>query len=393
MTSKKNQFLSNIFGFVWPIGSFDDPKGYDGLMKLVSESFRYGTKSNPDSVKIFEKLERLGGSFHSSAAFEVMHLRVSAPKENIPKLRLILEEIASETLLSEENLEKLKESQISELSALMSSDRGFAVSVFEGLSMGERIDLGSEKSINSIQIKDVRKIEKYLRNNISEYYLDDSGALQLGKNFEILNPSKRSTEKSNTNYQLIKRDIEQKILIAGYSTAGLDQIDKTTTDVATALLSGGLRGIVTEEIREKNSAAYYAYYSHALVSSKGSAFMCAGVSEKNLVKSLGLMQKIFIDLSEGRFEDERLEEAKKYHLGRVERIYDSVDSIVYRSLVRAIHGLPTLTYEQEIDEVMEVNRTKIQDYFRSIVNGGDFYMVLNGKVNKKVSDKLIQLIS
>lgn len=399
-------FLSAIYGFVLPFGSVDDPVGLEGLSQFVTTSYEFGTTSHPGPKELFTQIENLGGVFSSQSGRESTYLYCSVPKEQGDKVIPILEEIVKETRIGEKYLEIIRDNHKIYMDEFRSDDVGYASERFKCLALDLRMQHGTVESVDSITKDTVDERLSEMSTKAHFFSLADTKKLEFTDKFpvrkgiddalittigDLTDKVERSLLKPGPNIDLfehINSDIEQKVVMYGYTTSGSADFEPTLTGVLQSLLAGGLNGVVTKKIREDNSVAYYASFMHSLLSDRGVSTIYAGVSEQNLLKAIELMEEVFAEGEDGIWTEKRLEDAKQYHLGRIERVFESPSSIVSLSLSRAIYGFPPPVYEEEIKKTLKISKNELIEYFRTVRGDAKRVLLINGNLSTPTLSEL-----
>lgn len=391
VNNSNQEFFSTVISLVSPIGSTDDQDGKAGLSKAAMEMFMFGSAKYPDSAELFRALENTGATFDSSSDSEKSSVAISVPKENREEAYAILLEIFHKTKLREEDLVKVKEGRKMNIDELESDDLEYARSILRKEILLEQDILGTKESVENISLENVVDYIELMRRNCFELRVDGSGIWDLSKK-----PDLRKLQNENVEFPgkiiFLDREIDQKVLCYGLRTRGLDDYDYATRVVANTVLHSGMSGLVMEKIREENSAAYYAFAAIELMRKKGMVYMAAGVSEENLPKALGLMREIYSDVANGDFEDSRLQMAKKYVRGSIDRIYDDLPGLAnfYENWVCRGKEIPQ--YEQLVDQLESVSKESVAKFFAQIIKDQSGSLVINGSVSKKTKNRCGELM-
>jgi predicted Zn-dependent peptidase len=389
MKMKDPQFLSTVMGYILPIGAHQDPEGKEGLSKIVEQAYKFGCKKYPDPEVLFLALENTGAVLWTNSDRESLSISISVPKENYEEAKQILDNIVFDPTLSQESFENIVTSQKMDIDQIKSDDQWYAAKTFSNALLGERDTYGTKQSLESISLGDVKKTLHRDKSEFAFIRIDGPELMQIDNpkqyspTSDILRKQKRLTH--------LDRDLEQKVLMYGFSTNGQADDKYLVRKIATSILYSGLVGLTVEKIREEHSAAYYAYASSQLLSTKGGYYMGAGVSEANVVKAANLMAEIFDQVSKGEFEESRISDAKEYFKGEIGRAYDSLDTLFAYTSMWMLRGEDVPDYRQLVKDIDMVTKEQLIEFYSSVVKGNN-YIVVNGSLSAENKNQLKNLI-
>ncbi len=384
---KKTDFLTSVIGYILPHGSLHDEIGKEGLSNILVDAFSYGKRGNVNVEELFIELESLGSSFYAEDSLECCYLYVRAPKENLDKSKEILDKIIENFELQKDNLSKIVGSLKKKMLEIESDDREYAKMSYFNAVIGKRNPLGNKDSFLNIKIDDVNSLYQNLYKNKLSFIFQGQDNYYFNPKINNLFAKRKPIYAETKNLELIDKEYEQKVVFYGMKTSGIKDISFPIMRVAISIMSSGLTGIVVEEIREKNSAAYYATYQHYLTSNRGSSYMYAGVSEKNVDLCVNLMSKIFKSVANGEITKEQIDIAKKYSIGMLCRTFDSIEGSAFFQLKRLMTGLEIQSFNELKKQIENVTKSEVVDYFKSCTKSKPV-LVINGKINKGLKSKL-----
>lgn len=120
------------------------------------------------------------------------------------------------------------------------------------------------------------------------------------------------------------------------------------------ILGGGFNSKFMQEIREKNSLAYY--INSNVNKADNLLIISSGISKENFDKVISRVKMIMKSIRDGKITDEELEQAKTEYLSILEETYDNIDSIVENEIARDLLNLDNLEVRQE-----EIKKVTIED--------------------------------
>jgi predicted Zn-dependent peptidase len=401
---KKNSggFFTAVEGIGVPIGSFDDPKSKAGLAALGIKLYKYGTQNYPNIVSLYREIENLGGRLFWSRNRDSILGGIQVPVSKQQDARLLFQEILDNVCFDQKDLKKAKETQKMEIAELQSKDTQYALHELYNMVLDTNSFLGTQKSLESISAVDVKNLHEKIsedKNAISvassevwscdkgsDYYVDAQKVPQL-KAADVVKAAK-----VEDRVKFIEQDIPQKVLLFGVPMKAAASYDFVLVSVIKRILSNGLVGLLPEVIREKHSAAYYAYASTSLYRKRSLLYMASGVSEQNLVKVVELIRGIIGRLQSGDFDDSLLVTAKTKTKAILDQILDSPSNIfdLYTSFV--LRGIDVIDYDSWVERINAVTKEDAVGFFKDVFGDSKLFMVVNGKIGDKVKNTCKDLL-
>lgn len=386
------EFFSKIVGYIIPFGQYHDPLGKEGLSNVLVDSYTFGTNRYPDSKSLFYALESTGAEFTASADKENIYIYVSAPKERIKEAEALLDEIVMNVNTSEDSLEKIRQLIKHKIEELKTDSVQYAFDLFSRISIPERPDLGTAASLDNIALADLLEAQERVKSSCIKYTISSSDNFSIDSKELLSKPGIFATDTSS-NILYNDKKVDQKTIVYGHRTVGREAYGYGVRKVANAIMSRGLVGLTMEIIREQKAAAYFAGFGHLLESERGASYMYAGVSENNVVDVVETMQDIYRMGREGDFDERVLEEAKRYFIGRVYGVFDSLDSLAIVNMTFLKQGLSLPTIESIKEMVDSVSIEDVKKYFTEVSNRGQQYLVVNGVVSDEIKSKLSEIVN
>ena len=113
---------------------------------------------------------------------------------------------------------------------------------------------------------------------------------------------------------------------------------------------GGPSSRLFNNIREKNSLAYYAYSN--FIKHFGILYMYAGVSNSNSNKTIELMKETLKDIQNGNITNKEITESKEAIMSSLKKNEDNIYSIVNDMITRVLFNKISIdTYKKELKEI------------------------------------------
>ena len=156
-----------------------------------------------------------------------------------------------------------------------------------------------------------------------------------------------------------------------------DDERKYTLPVYAEMLGGSSNSILFDDVREKNS---YAYYVNAIVKSYDNVMMIySGIekgNEKNVVK---IINKTLSEIGKGKFDNDRFESAKETMVSAIEASLDNPMGIISNYYAKELVGSPDS--EERIKNINMVSREDIVNVSKKIKMHTMFILEANDEEN------------
>lgn len=158
------------------------------------------------------------------------------------------------------------------------------------------------------------------------------------------------TNVKKVNNKIEKSKYNESILYLIYK---IPNITKREREVVLPLFNnilGGPSSRLFNNIREKNSLAYYAYSN--FIKHFGILYMYAGVSNSNSNKTIELMKETLKDIQNGNITNKEITESKEAIMSSLKKNEDNIYSIVNDMITRVLFNKISIdTYKKELKEI------------------------------------------
>ena len=154
----------------------------------------------------------------------------------------------------------------------------------------------------------------------------------------------------------------QSKLVIGCKIDGLNEFErKYVINLYNMILGGGFNSKFMQQIREKNSLAYY--INSSVNKADNLLVINSGISYENYDKVIKLIKKIMKSMDKDVSKEE-LERSRMEYLSILEETYDNIDSIVENEIAKNLLNLDE--YEQRIEEIKKVSIDDIKNINKKI---------------------------
>lgn len=361
-------------GFVG--GLRDEPQGKNGLFHVLSRMLIKGTKTK-DAASIAKEIEILAGDISPYNGRNVFGLGGRFLSKDLTRAFALLRELLTETVFTEEELQKVK---LDVLSSLRQRDddpisfafRRFTESLYEGHPYSKD-SLGSEKDVATITLADVSDYyrrfvtpsgavlaisgdvdEKVVRDLVEGFFQEWKGPTNvLGR--DPISAKKRAVVE--------ERDMMQAHLIFGFLGPGLIDEDRYAVEVMDAILSG-MGGRIHKVLREENPYAYALTFFNQMAYDRGGIGIYIGTDPSFVGKVDTLARAEITAIIKNGFTDQEISDAKNYLVGNHAISMQSNSAVALNMCLDTLYGLkpdffkkwPKRIQKVELEEVNRVAR-------------------------------------
>ncbi|HCW05627.1 MAG TPA: hypothetical protein DGK91_14590 [Clostridium sp.] len=370
---KSEKFKNNAISLVIPLELDDRVTEYN----LIAALLKRGTKNYPSSKAIWEHLQNLYGAvfdivvtkkgeklflnFYIQCINDIYALEGEALlKEALDFLyEVVNNPLVSEKGFDESYFETEKENLKVLINSRMDNKDSYALErVQEIITEGEPYSIykyGDIERLQAIKNKDLPSLWQEIYNNsprflfacgnIDEKALGDKVSLlsnNTGKEISIPKTSFKGEVKEIKEVM----DVNQGKLCLGYRTnTTIFNGDYFGLSVMNSILGGGTHSKLFNEVREKNSLAYYSY--SFIEKFKGLLIVSCGIDSSNYEKATTICKSQMEAIKAGKISKEEINSAKKKLISDLRTITDSQYSFMdYISTLRA-YGI-----EYKIEDIL-----------------------------------------
>lgn len=256
----------------------------------------------------------------------------------------------------------VKRGILNEIKTLKENPKDYA-----NIKMFENMDKDAPYSYNGYgYLEDLEKIDE---KNLYEYYkdfiktasvdiyvignFDEKEMIKIIKeklNFKTLKKEKKDIYvKNNINKEktIIEKDkFKQSKLAIGCKLKDLTDFErKYVINMYNMILGGGFNSKFMQEIREKNSLAYY--INSSILKADNILLIQSGISANNFKKVISSIKKIMKEMERGNIKESELENSKTEYLSLLDEINDSIDSILENKIATSLLNLDEFSVRKE----------------------------------------------
>lgn len=290
----------------------------------------------------------------------------------------------------------VKRGILNEIKTLKENPKDYA-----NIKMFENMDKNAPYSYNGYgYLEDLEKIDE---KNLYEYYkdfiktasvdiyvignFDEKEMIRIIKeklNFKTLKKEKKDIYvKNNINKEktIIEKDnFNQSKLAIGCKLKDLTDFErKYVINMYNMILGGGFNSKFMQEIREKNSLAYY--INSSILKADNILLIQSGISANNFKKVISSIKKIMKEMEHGNIRESELENSKTEYLSLLDEINDSIDSILENKIATSLLNLDEFSVRKE--KMKEVTIKDISNLAKK-VHIDTIYLLEDGGNNEEI---------
>lgn len=368
---------------------------------MINSSGNYPTEKslvveteNLYDLKLLASNYRIGNYTIMSFKTRFLNEKYTEKGMNEESIRFLLDLIFNPKL--DQDVDKCKKKI--EKSILSLSDNKIKYSLFKLLENASDMpysynSYGYLDDLEKITVDDLNNYyDSLVKNDIIDVYVvgevDDDKIKEIFKdvfkngtfhkyNFDIIAPELPKSKKVLENKE--EQDVNQTQLAILCSVNNLtDNERKYILPVYGEMLGGSANSILFDDVREKNS---YAYYVNAIVKSYDNILMIySGIENGNNANVRKLIEKSLKNITHGNFDLDKLESAKKTMISAIKASLDNPMGIINNYYAKELVNSPDI--EERIKNVESVSREDIINVSKKVMIHSVFALEgSNGKDN------------
>ena len=374
-----------------------DPAGLSGLADMTAELLTKGTKTRT-APQIAQEIEALGGVLNSGAGWDASRVSVNVISSKTEQALSILADVARNPVFKEEEVERLRQQYLDNLSVGMNSPGTLASWVASRVVFGDspygHPVSGTTASIQRIQGKDVSDFH-------ARVYRPDNAVLVLGGDIKAedayklaerlfgawAKPSAALTASAAARVEGAagkRRVVVVDMPGAGQAAVVFARRGIARTDpefysgiVANSVLSG-YSGRLNQEIRIKRGLSYGARSSLDTRRDVGPFVASAQTKNQSGAEVASLLVGELTRLSSEAVNETELTPRKAVVIGNFGRSLETTEGLVGQVASLALYGLSLDEINRYIASVQAVTAAQIQKFAGSRLGASDAAIVIVG---------------
>jgi len=378
----KNSFAASVVVAV-KTGSRNETPDIHGISHFLEHMCFKGTKKRPTVPDIAREIDSMGGRNNAFTSKEFTGYYVQADKKYFSQSLDILSDIAFNSVLSQEEIEKesgtiIEEINMYEDTPMYNVSDFFEQILFENAQMAQNV-VGEKKTIQAINSDVMRSYrDKYYRaGNVivsCAGNLPDDYVKQIEEFFSNISKGTSnyiSPKKDNKLYKkkvyINKKETEQAHIYMGVEAYDIKNPSRYAQELLATILGGNMSSRLFIEVREKRGLAYYVRASVEANSDAGMFAVKAGLSISKTEDAVKII-KAELEKSKKDITVAELKRAKDYIAGTMALNQESSINVADENALEDIIGGKSLPLEERINLYEKVTLGEVknvaEDLFR-----------------------------
>jgi len=389
-------------------GSKYETKNINGISHFLEHMFFKGTTKRPNTLKISETLDSIGGEYNAFTSKEVTGYWAKVDKKHVDVALDWISDIFLNSKFDEKEIEREKGVIIEEVNMYLDTPTAYVGELWESLLYGDQPAgwrvIGEKENIQSFNRQ---KILDYYQSHYSsentivciagginqsevetkiEKYFDSSKRSLLPKKEKV------KEQQKTPGVMLHYKKTDQTHFCLGVRAFNLFDPRKYALSLLAVILGGNMSSRLFIKVRERNGLAYSIHTGADNSTDTGYLVTQAGIDHKNLEKSIKLILKEYKDLKDKKITQRELQKAKDYLKGVTTLSLDSSDSISSFYAVQELLEGKIFFPEDKFKKIDEVSINDINNVAHDIFTEDNLNLAVIGPVQENDSDKLKQLL-
>jgi len=389
-------------------GSKYETKDINGISHFLEHMFFKGTKKKPDTLRISETLDRIGGEYNAFTSKEVTGFWAKVDKKHIDIALDWISDMFLNSKFEEEEIQREKGVIVEELNMYLDTPTAYVSELFEDLlykdqPAGWRI-VGEKENILSFN-RD--KILDYFNSHYSSKNtvvciagdIKPSQIQQkLGEYFgklekkDSLGKVAVKEEQSEPEVLIYNKKTDQTHFCLGVRAYNMFDRRRYALSLMSVILGGNMSSRLFISVRERNGLAYYVHTSYDATTDAGYLVTQAGIKNDSLEKAVGLILKEYESLKNKGITEKELKKAKDYIRGKMALSLDATDAKASFYAIQEVMGQEIFTPEQKLEMIDKVSVNDIKKVAKDIFLPEKLNLAVIGPIEENKKEELKKIL-
>ncbi len=402
---KKNTRATTVLVLV-ETGSKYEERETNGISHFLEHMFFKGTKKRPDTLKIAETLDRVGGVYNAFTSKEITGFWAQTEYKHLDLALDWVSDIFLNSRIEKKDIEKERGVIIEEINMYLDTPISYIGNLWEKLLYKDQpagwLTIGEKENILAF---DRKKLLDYYRKHYSSLNTvvcvagNINAETVIGKiesYFKNINQESSSQkikvkeEQEKPEILIYPKKTDQTHLCLGVRGYGLFHPQRYAQALLAIILGGNMSSRLFNSVRVKRGLAYYINTSSDNMTDTGYLVTQAGIDHKNLEKTVRLILEEYKFFKNRKVEKEELQKAKDYVKGTLSLSLDSSDSLASFYSTQEILEQKILTPEEKFKKIDEVSINDIKKVAEEIFRPEKLNLAIIGPLDGK--DKFDKLL-
>ncbi len=389
-------------------GSKYEVREINGLSHFLEHMFFKGTKKRPNTLKLIEPLDKIGGQYNAFTSQEYTGYWAKVNADHLETALDWVSDIYLNSKIEQEEIDREKGTILQELKMYLDMPSQHISDIWTELLYGDQPAgwkiIGTEENIKSFQRDQFLDYLKthYSANNtvvaVAGQINQPKVIEQLKGYFKNINTAENQgkvkvQEKQAKPQSLINfKETDQTHLHLGVRAYDIFHPDRYALGLLSVILGGNMSSRLFISVRERQGLAYHISSAIDADTDAGSLFARAGVDNSKVDKAIQTILKEFQKISREKVSSAELKKAKEYIKGSTLIEMESSDSQASFVASQELLTEKILTIEEKFAKIDKVTVNDIQRVARDIFKPEKLNLALIGPFkDKQRFEKILNL--
>jgi len=323
-------------------GSKYETKDINGISHFLEHMFFKGTKKRPNTLKISETLDSIGGQYNAFTSKEVTGYWAKVDKKHGDIAMDWISDMFLNSKFDGKEMEREKGVIIEELNMYLDTPTAYICDLWENLLYGDQPAgwkvIGEKENILSFNRKKVVDYYKshYSSSNVIVCVAGDIDSKKIEEKVKSyfkgikVNRKEDKLKVKEEQYEpqvlLHNKKTDQTHFCLGVRAYNIFDERKYALALLSIILGGNMSSRLFIKVRERNGLAYSVHTSTDSMTDCGYLVTQAGIDHKNLEKSVKLILEEYKSFKNKKITEKELQKAKDYLKGTTSLSLDSSDN-------------------------------------------------------------------
>jgi predicted Zn-dependent peptidase len=389
-------------------GSKYETKDINGISHFLEHMFFKGTKKRPNTLKISEVLDSVGGEYNAFTSKEITGYWAKVDKKHTDVALDWITDIFLNSKYDEKEIQREKGVIIEEVNMYLDTPTAYIGDLWEGLLYGDQPAgwkvIGEKENILSF---DRKKIMSYFKAHYSPSNVViciaggiDSEAIELKikkyfkgvKATDVGQKIKVRESQSEPSVLIHNKKTDQMHFCLGVRAYDLFDQRKYALALLSIILGGNMSSRLFIKVRERNGLAYSIHTSVDGATDAGYLVTQAGIDHKNLEKAVKIILQEYKSLKDKKITVKELQKAKDYLKGVMSMSMDSSDNQASFFAMQELLEGNIINQEEKFKKIDEVSVDDIKKVAEDIFVPEKLNLAVIGPIEDSKRDELKSLL-
>jgi len=389
-------------------GSKYETKDINGISHFLEHMFFKGTKKRPNTLKISETLDEIGGQYNAFTSKEVTGFWAKVDKRHTEVALDWISDMFLNSKFEEKEIEREKGVVIEELNMYLDTPTVYVSELFEELLYGDqpagwRI-VGEKENIlayNKEKLIDYYKNHYSTQNtvicvagDVSQKQIEDKIKKYFGKASLHKAESKIAVKEFQEKPKILLhyKKTDQTHFCLGVRAYDMHDERKYALNLMAIVLGGNMSSRLFISVRERHGLGYYIHTSVDTTTDTGYLVTQTGIKNESLEKAISLILNEYRSLKNKKITAKELKKAKDYLKGTTALSLDSTDTLASYYASQEVMSEKVLTPEEKLKIIDKVTINDIKKVAEDIFVSEKLNLSVIGPFEEHEKEKLQKLL-